>query len=591
MPSRIFHPPGLPVAQPSTKSAWVRDLSAGLSVAVVELPQSMAYAIIAGVPPVYGIYTAVIQGLIGSLLSGNRHVRTGATNTQSLLVAACMSQFGKLTPEEYLSLVAALTFLKGILQILAAMLRAGVLFRYVSPSTVVGLSAGAGLLIIAAQLPALLGLHVTGKSSLPGLLGMVSTSMTAASGSHAIDWRAVVLATGTIALMLLVSRIHKLLPAALIGASIATAITYFAGWATSAVPIATIGPIPHELPAFAKPHLPLERITPLFAGALALALLGMIEAVAISRSLRSPEDTATTNDLNRELWSQGLANFLSSFVGAIPGSASFSRSTLDVVAGAATRASGPIGAVFVAVLAYTLAPAAEFLPQAALAGILVVIAFRLFDVSFFLRASKNHRGDFIVAVVTLLSTVLLPLQFAVFIGVAANLVIQLRVASRLRVAELIPAAGGRFREADIGQAHNAHVRVIQIDGNLFFALRDDLDQLLLGLRNSTENQVVILRLRNTLSIDISIVEALAMFVQDMHSDGRHVILCGLSPHLYQPLSRDPRFAPGANDHPVLLQRRGDVFQSLTEAMTLARRITGKPIHEEADDGAAWVYVV
>jgi SulP family sulfate permease len=607
MPSPALQPHANLHSPATPRSPLLRDTIAGLSVAVVELPQAMAYAIIAGVPPVYGIYTSVLQGGIGALLSGNRHVRTGPTNTQSLLVAACMSQFGQLTPAEYLTLVAALTFLKGIIQIIAGLLRAGILFRYVSPSTIVGLSAGAGLLIIAGQVPAFLGLHITQKSQLPGLLGIISSSLPQIADAN-IDRRAIAIGVCTLLAMVLLSRIHKLFPATLVAVSLATFVVFATGWSapntdlSAPQPIAVVGAIPHDLPHLTRPSIPLERITPLFTGALALALLGMIEAVAIARTLRDPtETTPSARHVNRELWAQGTANFLSSLVGAIPGSASFSRSALDVAAGAATRASGPISAAAVAILAIMLAPAGQYLPLAALAGVLMVIAVRLFDLPFFLRAYRNHRGDFLVGLITFLSTILLPLQFAVFIGIAANLLLQLRVASRLRITELLPVTGGRYRESELNPHHSTNstenfsplpIRVIQIDGNLFFALRDELDETLLTLAQNPHTQVVIFRLRNTLSIDISVVESLAAFVKQMHARNRYVIFCGLSPHLYQPLSKDPRFVPSSPNFPTLLRREGALLSSLTEALHYAHRYTGLPEPDPNEDpSAAWVYVV
>jgi sulfate permease, SulP family len=311
--------------------------------------------------------------------------------------------------------------------------------------------------------------------------------------------------------------------------------------------------------------------------------------VAIGRTLADPNDTRTgAAGANRELIAQGSANFVSSFIGAIPGSASFSRSLLDRAAGAMTRASGPIGAIAVALLALAFAPAGAFLPYATLAGILVVIAIKLVDVRFFASLYRHHRSDFVVCLVTALATVLLPLQYAVFVGVGLNLLLQLLVASRLRAYELVPTREGGFRESQPEDACDRSIRVLQLDGNLFFALGDAVESLLKNLERSTA-RVVVLRLRNTHSIDASLANSVVAFAKRMRAAGRHVLLCGLRGTTLATF--EARFAaiPGGTAN-TLFASNDELLQSLGNAMNEARRLTGQSPVAPRDAGE-WVYVI
>ena len=569
------------VTSPKEPHGWLlRDLVAGVTVAVVELPQAMAYAMIAGVSPVYGIYTSVIQGGLGALLSANRHVRSGPTNTQSLLVASAIAQQAELSGGEFVVFVAMLTFTKGLIQIVAGLMGAGSLFRFVSSSAVIGISAGAGVLIIAGQLANLAGISVDHPSSLPGLAGSIDSLR---QTSSPIDPWAALIGGGTILAMILLPRISRSLPVALVCVIVAILLVWGMKWNLPA-----IGEIPRELPQLIWPFSKAVDHAALLGSAAALAMLGMVETVAIARTLGQDESARPAQDLNRELWAQGTSNLLSSAVGAIPGSASFSRSMLDFRAGSATRWSGVINAVCVGLFAVALAPAGRFLPLAVLAGILIVIAARLLDWRFMLRVARFHYADLGVCAITFLATILLPLQYAVFVGIGCSLVVQVAIASRLRAVELAIAPDGHFSESPRGQLRSAKLRILQLDGNLSFALRDELAEWLHTLFLS-DAHVVIIRLRNTHSIDVSVLDCLAQFLLRMKQQSRHVLFCGIRPSLADAFHR----------HPLMIDDRGEflflvgsgVFESLQKAVAQGIARAAITSDDDLSTPMPWMYVI
>jgi SulP family sulfate permease len=558
-----------------------KDLIAGLTVSVVEVPQAMAYAIIAGVPPEYGIYTSVIQGVIGALLSSSEHMTTGPTNTQSLLIASALHRLVNpdATPADYLQLVFMLAMMKGVIQLAFAAARMGNMVRYVSRSVIAGLVSGAGLLIIVGQLPAFLGIQSKGDSWLPGVPGLIQ-SMWPHLGE--VNPRAVMVGVGVVAIVVAVRMISKLLPGALLAVVAAATLVWLLNWkADHVVPL--IQEIPRGFPEFQVPWVNWKMAEELFGGALALAVIGMLESVAIAKSIaaRTGDDISP----NQEFFAQGATNFAASFVGGIPGSGSFTRSALDYAAGAATRFGAVFNACFVALIFFLAAPAAQFIPAAALAGVLFVIGFGLIEWQFIPRIIHSDRSDAVVCLITFLATLILPLEYAIFTGVFLNIALYLRQASRLHVSEMVPGPheATPFVERELtDKSGGKQVVFLQVEGDLFFGVADELrDRLAHLTREGSEARVVVFRLRRTHSIDSTALYVLEQFTRDMHDRGGHVILCGVRPQLspvlrhfglIQLIGRENFFETGFG-----------VFASAKAALRRARQIVGASIDTRSID--------
>jgi SulP family sulfate permease len=565
-----------------------RDLVAGLTVSVVEIPQAMAYALIAGVPPQYGIYTSVIQGIMGALLGSGEHLTTGPTNTQSLLIASAVTRLASPEgdPAMYLQLVFILTFLKGIIQLIFAAASLGNMVRYVSRSVIVGLSAGAGVLIAVGQLPNFLGIDVSqAPKHLPGVLGAFERLV---PNLGQVNPRAVTLGAICLAIVLGVRMVSKLLPGALLAVVVAAIIVWLQGW-DSALPI--IGELPRGLPEFNPPELSWSRIETLLGGALALAMLGMLESVAIAKTIAT--HTGERIVPNQEFFAQGITNFVSSFFQCIPGSGSFTRSALDHAAGAETRFAAVYNGMFVGLIYLLFAGQAKYIPLTALAAVLLVIAYGLVDWGYIPRMLRSSRSDAVVCLITFLATLFVPLEYAIFIGIFLNIALYLRVASRLHMAEMVQTPGsGMFFERPIhDRSGHKQVMFLQVEGDLFFGVADELHDQLNQLQRGGV-QIVILRLKRTHSLDATVLHVLEQFTRDMKSRGGHVILCGVRPQLMTTL-RSYGLIHVIGKENVFEASMG-VFTSAKRALQRAKELVGQSIDAtgiDVDEPEAWAYEI
>lgn len=567
-----------------------KDLIAGLTVSVVEVPQAMAYAIIAGVPPQYGIYSSIIQGVIGALLSSSEHLTTGPTNTQSLLIASAAARVAGMSPTAYLQLVFGLTLLKGLIQLAFFAARLGDMVRYVSRSVIVGVAAGSGVLIIVGQLANFVGVQVTGDRHFPGVIGTFQLL-----GPHwnQLNPYALLIGLGCLIIVLGSQLIWRFLPGSLIAIVAAAIFVAAAGW-DERVPI--VGELPRAFPWFSVPAIRLSDAHALFTGALALAVLGMLESIAIAKAIAA--HTGERINPNQEFFAQGLKNFLTSFFQCIPGSGSFTRSALDWAAGAETRFAAVFNALFVAAMFWLFAGQAKYIPLSSLAAVLFVIAIGLIDWRDILRVVRTSRSDAAVCVATIVATLLAPLEYAIFIGIFLNIALYLRTASRLHLAEMVhtpsPRGGtGTFLERPLHDRISGERKVLflQLEGELFFAIADELQERLTSLAHSGV-RVVILRLKRTHSIDATVLHVLEEFARTMKKQQRHVILCGVKPELLRTLRAYGLVAllgPGN-----VFETGGGVFTSAKRALARARELLGVSIDEspiDVDEPEEWAYEI
>lgn len=506
------------------------DVIAGLTVAVVALPQSMAYAYIAGVPPQYGIYSTIIQCFIIALFTSNDHLTCGPTNTQALLTAAAVTRVvGPGDPQTYLQLVIGLTLLKGVIQLIFALARMGNLVKYVSQSVIVGFAAGVGVLIGLGQVSSLLGIETTRPSNeYPGVIGLTQRILPHLTE---ISFITLLVGAGSMALILTVRLISKFAPGPLLAVIASSAVVYLMGWTEQDLELA--GRLPAFLPSPSLPVLTWAQVEALFGGAVALALLGMIETIGIGKSIAI--HTGAKIDANREFFAQGIANIGGAFFENIPGSSSFTRTALNYVAGGKTRFAGMFSAGFVGVILMLFADFARYVPLASLAAILVILAYQLIDYKRILQIVRTSRSDSVVCLITFASALLLPLAYAIYIGIFLNIALYMRRASRLHMAEVVHPSGGPFIERPLRDRHGDQpVVFLQLEGDLFFGVADELQDRFASLLNDGP-RVVILRLKRTHYIDTTVLSVFEQFASKMATRDRHVILCGLQAELKQKL--------------------------------------------------------
>ncbi len=566
------------------------DMKAAISVAIVSVPQAIAFAAIAEMPPIYGIYGVIVQSIIGSFLSSSNHLAIGPTNTISLLVASVAG--GMVAPDEisgpvYVGLVASLALISGAMQASFALARLGALFRYVSHSVIVGFTAGAGILIIAKQAPRFLG--IPGVENLddrwPGLEGVIQEY-----GPNVLQIDSAVVLIGAASLLTLVAvrRVNRLLPAPLFAVIVGSVLVYALGWGPDDERVT--GALSGEFSSPVVPSIDFGKLEGLLQGGLAIALLGMLEAVAIGKSvaLRTGERINPT----REFFGQGVTNMFSSLFGCYPGTGSFSRTALNHMVGARTRIAGIANGVFVAIILLSCGYLGRYLPKASLAAILFVVAWGLIDFRHLRHIARSNRSDAAVCLATLLATVFIPLEYAIFVGIFLNLALYLRSSSQLHIAEMVSTPGGRFVERPLHARHGGQKIVfLQIEGDLFFGIADELQDRL-GEVGRSGAKIVIVRLKRMHSIDFTTLSVFERFATALKEDGGQLILCGLKP---ETLRRFERFGLATIiGRENIFETTYGVFTSAKKAITRAKELAGSSIDTEGidlEEEQGWMYQI
>jgi sulfate permease, SulP family len=506
------------------------DVIAGLTVAVVAVPQSMAYAYIAGVPPQYGIYSSIIQCFISAIFTSNDHLTCGPTNTQAILTAATVTRLVEPgNPEMYLQLAIGLTLLKGLTQLVFALARVGHLVKYVSQSVIVGFAAGVGVLIGFGQLADFLGLDVTRSAGeYPGVIGIAQRLLPHVTE---ISFITLGIGVGSMTLILMTRALSKTAPAPLIAVVVASLCVYLFGWTQAQT--ALVGRLPTFLPSPSLPTLTWSHTEAMLGGAGALALLGMIETIGIGKSIAI--HTGARINANREFFAQGMANIVGAFFQNFSGSGSFTRTALNYLAGGKTRYAGVFNACFVALILMLCSDLARFVPLASLAAILLILAYQLIDFKRIIQIARTSKSDATVCLITFASALLMPLAYAIYIGIFLNIALYMCRASKLHMAEVVHASGGPFIERPLKDRHGDQpVVFLQLEGDLFFGIADELQDRFASLLNDVPH-VVILRLKRTHHIDTTVMGVFDQFAKRMAMRDRHVILCGLQPELKQKL--------------------------------------------------------
>jgi len=389
------------------------DLLAGLTGAVVVLPQAVAYATLAGMPIQYGLYAAMVPCFIAALFGSSRQMVTGPANAISLTTAYLISPLAAPFTDAYVELVLALCLLMGLLQLLLGLVRFGSWIDKVPHSVVVGFTAGVALLIINSQLPVLTGIDVARGASIPATLHALGRQF----GS--IDWVAAGLGVLTLLVIVAWGPWNRRVPSMLVGVVAGSAAAWMleSQWPAQ-VDVEMVPPLPSALPAFQVPSLGIDTMRTLFAATLVMTLLGLTEASAIARSLalRSHEKV----DGNQEFIGQGLANIAGSFFSAYPSSGSFNRSGVNIASGARTPLAAASAALWLIAILALVKPLAAYLAMPVIAGLLLVVAWRLIDFGgirhIWGRSWGADWGERAILLVTGIATLAISLEWAILLG-------------------------------------------------------------------------------------------------------------------------------------------------------------------------------
>ncbi|MGD9943016.1 MAG: SulP family inorganic anion transporter [Burkholderiaceae bacterium] len=388
------------------------DLMAGLTGAIVVLPQGVAFATLAGMPPQYGLYSAMVPCIVAALFGASRMMVTGPANAISLTVLSLIAPLAVAGSDDYVRLVLTLTFMVACWQLLIGWAGLGRMVDRVPHSVIVGFTAGAAVLIVNSQVRNLFGFDW------PRGMSVWQTLQRLVEDLGRLDWPTTLVSAVTVLACVLAKpwngRVPYMLVGVLAGGLFAAVMPLF--WSGFAV--ASVERLPGALPPLSAPDLSLDTLRMLFMPSLVMTLLALAEAISIARAIAVK--TGTTLDGNREVIGQGLANFAGSFFSSYPASGSFNRSGVNVAAGARTPFSAVSAALFLVLLLAFVAPLSKWLPLAAVAGILLMVAIGLIDLREIRHIAAHDRRDALVMATTFVLVLAIPLEWAILAGIAAH---------------------------------------------------------------------------------------------------------------------------------------------------------------------------
>ncbi len=549
-----------------------RDLPAALAITFLCIPQGIAYALIAGLPPAMGLYAAAFPAIVASLFRTSRHLITGPTNAVSLLVGTA---FAAGLSDDPATVAVTLALMVGSLQVFAGLLRLGTLVDFISGAVVLGFITGAAILIGLGQLP-----NVTATEGTTGNLPVRLADWVGTWGEA--DSLSVGVALGTAALIVALKRWLPRAPAALLALTAATLATSVFGLGDHGLrTVADLAPIEASLPPLTMPDLGL--VPTLLPLAVAVMVLCMVESTSVARDIASRSGQRL--NISVEFTGEGLGNLMAAFTGGYPVTGSLSRSALNEREGARTRMAGVLSGVFVLGSVVLLGPALGHIPIAGLAGLLLVIAWNLVDVPEIRGVLRSHNGDRLAFAATLLGTFVLHLDQAIYLGIGISLIMVLRRARLLRFRDVALDAEGRIREvarrergigAPIpeGVRYCRTVHVLNVEGSLFFAATGELQAAVDDILNSENVQILILRLKRVRNLDRTSVAELCHIATSMEQRGGRLLLVGMSPATTAYLHR----AGAANkigEENLFASRPGHWFEALEHALRRALELVGE----------------
>ena len=558
-----------------SRAALVADLLAGLTVATVAVPQAMAYALLAGLPPHYGLYTAIVMTAVGALLDSSKQLINGPTNAISIALLSAMA----LTPESERASVAVLfALLVGLIQLGITVLRLGDLTRYVSHAVIVGFTLGAGILLVLSQFRNLVGIHPERGSAEDHFLKRFWLTLTEGGP---INSPTLLIGVGTMVIVVGLRAFNDWMrrrgarfpiPQHLV-AVIVMALLVWTFELDVRFNVRVVGKVPAALPRFQLPEVSWDHVRLLSGNAFGVAMLGLLEAIAMAKAIAAR--TGQKLDINQQCLSEGVANLTGSFFQCMPGSGSLTRSAINVQAGAISQWSGVFSGAAVAVTTLLFAPLAGYIPSAALSGLLMLAAFRMVDfrqLQFHLRATRFDAG---IVIATALSAIFISIEFCIVIGVFLSFVLYIPRAARVQMTELARRGEGEIRERTQGEPPCPRMLIYSLEGELFFGATPELDNHLLTIEKAVtkETRLVLLFLKRARNPDAAFLNLLDDFHRRLSEAGVTLLLCGVRADLARSL-RDTRLdAQIGPDHIIYEGERTET--STREAIDRAYQLLGE----------------
>ncbi len=447
------------------------DALAGLTGALIVLPQGVAFATIAGLPPEYGLYAAMVPAVVAALWGSSWHLVSGPTTAISIAVFASVAPHAVPGSPEFIRLVLTLTFLVGVFELILGLARMGTLVNFISHTVVIGFTAGAAVLIASSQIKNFFGLDIPRGAPFHEILHQFVLQI------ENINPYVTAVGTVTLACGILVKRFFPRFPY-MIAAMLAGSL--FAFWLNDTLGenlthIRTVGALPAGLPPLSTPDFSFAALRQMFFPALVVTMLALTEAVSISRAIATKSEQRI--DGNQEFIGQGLSNILGSFFSSYASSGSFNRSGVNYASGAQTPLAAVFASLALVLILLLVAPLAAFLPTAAMAGILFLVAWGLIDFHHIGAIMKASRAESFILWATLIGT-LIDLEKGIFVGIALSLGAYLYRTSRPTIQAVVPdPQPGSYHYIDAtGHPECPQVKMLRINGSIFFGAVNHVQQ-------------------------------------------------------------------------------------------------------------------
>ncbi|AGA33342.1 Sulfate permease [Thioalkalivibrio nitratireducens DSM 14787] len=504
--------------------SWLRgDLSAGVTVGVMLIPQGMAYAMLAGLPPIYGLYAALVPLLLYALLGTSRQLAVGPVAIVALMVAAGVGTLAEPGTPEYIGLAILLALMVGAIQLAMGMLRMGFLVNFLSHPVVSGFTSAAALIIGLSQLQHLFGVSPPGGNQAHTILYHLALQL------PSVHLPTLLIGSASIALLILLRRWRRTFPAQI--AVVAAAVALVWGFGLHEAGVRIVGTVPDGLPSFAIPDISAETLRGLLPIALAIALVGFMESIAVAKAMvRRHRDYRL--DANQELIALGGANLGGAFFQSFPVTGGFSRTAVNDQAGAKTGLASMVSAAMIAITLLFLTPLFTFLPTAVLAAVILVAVAGLIDVQEMRFLWRVRREDFLMLATTFLVTLFIGIEEGIATGVLLSLAMVIYRSTRPHVAVLGRLPGTdtyrnirRFPEAE----QRDDLLIVRFDAQLYFANVEYFQDTLRRLEREKAKPLrqVIIDAASMPSIDASGIHALTAVIGDYRRRGIALALTGV----------------------------------------------------------------
>lgn len=486
------------------------DLSAGLTVGVMLIPQGMAYSMLAGLPPIYGLYASIVPLILYAIFGTSRQLAVGPVAMVALLISSGVGAIAEIGSPEFISLAILLALMVGIMQLMLGVLRLGFLVNFLSHPVISGFTSAAALIIGMSQLKHLLGIDIPRSNHIHKIL------WEAFSRIGEIQPATFMIGIGAIAVIILIKRVNRAIPGPLVAVVLGILAVYFLGLHETGVKI--VKEVPEGLPALSVPSFSWASVQDLLPIALTISLVGFMESIAVAKAIQAKHKNYKV-DPNQELIGLGLANIGGSLFKAFPTTGGFSRTAVNDQAGAQTGMASIISAVLIALTLLFLTPLFYYLPKAILASIIMVAVFGLIDYKEVIHLWKSDKRDLLMLLVTFVGTLALGIEEGILIGVVLSLAMLIFQTTRPHFAILgkMPNTRlyknvDRFDEAQVSD----DVLVYRLDARLYFAnvtfFKDTLEEAIIA--KGDKLKLLVIDASSINSIDSSAAHA----IHDIHSE-------------------------------------------------------------------------